>query len=98
LKTTIQVDPAYLTEDVIAAIKKALLKFFDFNNLQLGQGIHLSDIYAVIQAVDGVTAALIDYLDYKASGSPSLNVHLLIEPDHIAALNEADLEILSDLT
>jgi hypothetical protein len=98
LKATVQVDPAYLTEDVISAVRKAALEFFDFNNLQLGQGIHLSDIYAVIQAVDGVTATLVNYLDYKASGFPSLNVHLLIEPDYIAALNEADLGILSDLT
>jgi hypothetical protein len=97
LKAAIQVDLAYLTEDVIRAVKKALLKFFDFDNLQLGQGIHLSDIYAVIQALNGVTAARIDHLDFKNPGSPSLNVHLLIEPDYIAVLNETDLEILSNI-
>ncbi|MHC4095302.1 MAG: putative baseplate assembly protein [Planctomycetota bacterium] len=98
VKAIIEVDPTYLTENVISTVKKAVLRFFDFDNLQLGQGIHLSDIYAVIQAVDGVTATLINYLDYETSASHSLNAHLLIEPELIAALNEVDLEILSDLT
>ncbi len=98
IKAAINVDDSYSTESVVAGVKKAVLEFLSFNNLQLGQAVHLSDIYAVIQSVEGVTAVLIDYLDYKTSGSPSSNVHLRIEQDRIAALNKSDLQILSGLT
>lgn len=99
LQAIIQVDPAYVEDDVISVAKKAVLNYFDFNNLQLGQGIHLSDIYAVLQAVEGVTAVVINQLDYRQPG-PALKAraHLLIEPDQIAALKEADLNISYNLT
>jgi len=99
LQAIIRVDPAYVEDDVISVAKKAVLNYFDFNNLQLGQGIHLSDIYAVLQAVEGVTAVVINQLDYRQPG-PTLKAraHLLIEPDQIAALKEADLNISYNLT
>lgn len=99
LEAVIQVDyPAYLEENVIAAARTAVLNYFDFNNLQLGQGIHLSDMYAVLQGVEGVIAVDITSLYYREAEEPSLETHLRIEPDQIAALEEADLTISSDFT
>lgn len=97
LKAVIQADSKYLKEEVLSAARRKVLNYFDFNNLQLGQAIHLSDIYAVLQSVKGVNAAVIKYLDYK-SQLPKIEAHLPIAPDRIATLNNADLKISLNLT
>lgn len=98
LKALIQVAPAYLEENVLAAVRMAVFNYFDFENLQLGQGIHLSDMYAVLQAVPGVTAAVIEHFDYYQESPPALKVHLQIASDRIATLEKFELEVTSDVT
>jgi len=62
----IQVDtPNYVREDVQVAVTQALLDRFAFDNVDLGQAIHISDIYAVIQNVAGVVGADVDELQFK---------------------------------
>lgn len=102
LKVIIQVDPAYVEGDTLSAARTAVLNYFDFDNLQLGQGIHLSNIYGELQKVKGVKAVKIEYLDYVEkdtkvidSSPPSLIAHIIIESNQIAALKNEDLIIES---
>jgi predicted phage baseplate assembly protein len=93
LVVNIQVDVAYIAEDVQASVRTALLDYFAFDNLDLGQPIHLSDLYRVIHTVTGVVAADIDNLNFKlTAGTPSKN-HLAIAPNEIATMAEADLVV-----
>lgn len=109
LKVVIQVHPTYMDEEVLPLARKAVMGYFD--GLQLGQGIHLSNVYSIVQAPAGVAAAVIEYFDYKGAGSiaihdqsgkviviPSLKEYLAVEPNEIAALYDADLQIATDLT
>ena len=90
----IKVDtPRYVEETVRAGVREAVLRFFGFENMQLGQAVHLSDIYAVIQAVEGVVGTLIVHLYYRETSSPTLGEHLPIEPNRIAVLDTVDLVI-----
>lgn len=52
---------------VQAAVAKALAEHFAFENTNLGQAVHLSSVYAAIQAVDGVVAADVNRLNFKNS-------------------------------
>lgn len=65
VEASIQVDPDYVDEDVQAATENALQNYFAFENLDLGQPIHLSDIYRVLQEVEGVVAVDINRLQFK---------------------------------
>ncbi|WP_455392366.1 putative baseplate assembly protein [[Eubacterium] cellulosolvens] len=103
LTAIIEVDPNYIEKKVLAAANDAVLDYFSFDNLQLGQGIHLSNIYGVLQEIEGVSAARILHLYYKlddnSNGSSNIiEPHLQIEPNQIAALNDDDLEIISGST
>lgn len=100
LKTTIKVDLYYLKEKVLKEVRTSILEYFKFENLQLGQGIHLSNIYATMQSVEGVNAVRVEYFDYKKNEDipPSLSLfsHIRIKPDQIASLEDFDLEIVTD--
>ncbi len=61
----IECNPAYLTENVKKAVQKALREYFAFENLALGQPIHLSDLYRLLQHVTGVVAVDINGLQFK---------------------------------
>jgi len=63
LSAEVRVTPSYLWEDVSAAVRQALLVAFGFDSRELGQSLWLSEVYAVIQAVDGV-----DYVSVKTFG------------------------------
>jgi predicted phage baseplate assembly protein len=61
-------DPDFLPEKVLAGVAAALsagqnpdgtLGLFAFDRLDFGLSLHLSDIYAAVQAVPGVSAALV---------------------------------------
>jgi len=58
----VQVDPAYDPAVVLPAIDRALRDAFSFAAREFGQAVALSSVYAVVQAVAGVTAARIDAL------------------------------------
>jgi hypothetical protein len=49
------------------AVADALAGRFAFANTALGQAVHLSDVYAVVQNVAGIVAADVNQLQYKAA-------------------------------
>jgi len=64
VEVSIQVHADYVAADVQTAAGKALQNYFAFDNLDLGQPIHLSDIFQVLQDVKGVVAVDVDYLNF----------------------------------
>jgi uncharacterized phage protein gp47/JayE len=61
----ILVSPVYAQNNVQTAVLAALLDALSFDNLNLGQSIHLSFLYAVMQAVAGVVAVDITLLGFR---------------------------------
>jgi hypothetical protein len=59
------VDPARSQSDVLAAVTAAVLAALSFDALELGEALHLSVIYAVLQGVTGVVAADVTQLAFK---------------------------------
>ena len=102
IEALIQVNPYYVDEKVQAAAEDALLDYFAFENLDLGQPIHLSDIYRVLQDVEGVVAVDINRLQYKyeddqtshgATAEP-VQGHLRILPAELAAIEQSRTDAL----
>jgi predicted phage baseplate assembly protein len=62
----LDVDPTRVPADVQAAAQAALINYLSFDNLQFGQPIFLSSIYAQLQAVPGVVAADVLLLQFKS--------------------------------
>ncbi len=92
----LNVDEAYEPSDVRAAVEKVLLEHFAFKNRGLGQAVHLSDLYGIIQDVDGVDSLRITRLQFKnpddehpgAGGNPVLP-HLWLLPRELATVEDA---------
>ena len=57
LEAKLWIDPARSAADVVAATSDSVLNALSFDALELGQALHLSFIYAVLQSVPGVVAA-----------------------------------------
>jgi hypothetical protein len=85
LDGNITVDAAYVEEDVLDDVKSALREKFSFEVRQFGRPVHLSDVYAVIQAVAGVIAVDIDRL-YRTDETESIPTDMRLN----AALPEKD--------
>ncbi len=62
---TLQIAPTYVNATVQAAAQAALEACFAFDNRQFGQAVHLSDVYAVLQSVEGAISVDVDLLGYK---------------------------------
>ncbi len=56
------VDPAYLEDDVLAAVEAVLRAAFAFEARGFGQPVHASEVIALIQAVTGVVAVDLNLL------------------------------------
>lgn len=65
LRGTVDVDRRYVAKDVLAGVQAAVLAALSFDAVELGEPVHLSDIYRVIQDVEGVVASDIDELQPK---------------------------------
>ena len=59
------IDPKRATADVLAAAAQAMAAALSFDALALGQSVHLSAIYAVLQGVPGVVAADVTGLGFR---------------------------------
>ncbi len=57
--------PDRVAKDVLTSARDALREFFAFDNLDLGQPIYLSDVYQVLQDVEGVEAVDVNHLQFK---------------------------------
>ncbi|HEX7151253.1 MAG TPA: hypothetical protein VF618_07175 [Thermoanaerobaculia bacterium] len=85
----LQVDAAYLLDDVRRRAEEALTAFFAFDRLDLGLTIHVSEVYAALQNVTGVVAVRLDRLR-RADGGAEVGDHIRIHPYEIATLATAD--------
>jgi hypothetical protein len=90
VQATLQVDEAHLLENVQKGAEEALAAYFAFDARGLGQPVHLSDIYALLQRVTGVVGARITKLK-KKSGGANIGDHILLQGDQIATLAAADM-------
>ncbi len=62
---TLQVDERHVAAEVEATARAALLDALSFEALEFGLPLHLSDIYAVLQGVDGVRWVDVDLFHFK---------------------------------
>ncbi|NBF39161.1 MAG: putative baseplate assembly protein [Spirochaetes bacterium] len=86
LKLTLQTHEDYRATDVKEAAATAVQEFFAFDDRSLGQDVHQSDLYHLLQNVDGVVAVRID--DFFGSGRSLNSVgRLPIATDELAVLN-----------
>ncbi|HEX3587834.1 MAG TPA: putative baseplate assembly protein, partial [Candidatus Angelobacter sp.] len=93
---TIFVSADHVVDDVLAAVQAAITGYFAFDNQQFGQPMHLSNVYAVVQGVSGVTGADITTLEYKKASdamfhgatSDAAQMHLRIDGDELAVLED----------
>jgi hypothetical protein len=94
-------DPARLSEDVQRAARDALLAELAFDNRELGEALHESDVLAALQSgagVVGVDLNVLRYLDDAdriGHGMPTDAVlaHVPIAADELATLDPADLVV-----
>jgi hypothetical protein len=89
----IKIDPDYEAEKVLAAANDTLRDIFSFGKRQFGQPVNLSEVIALVQAVDGVVAVDIDSL-YRTGETVKLNSRLEAELPHggdPASLGAAEL-------
>lgn len=71
VEAAIKVDEDYSDDQVQAEALTVLESYFDFDNLDLGQPIHLSDLYQAIQNVEGVVAVDMNRLQFKYAADRS---------------------------
>ena len=75
----VKVNPDYLPDAVLQAVEERLRETFSFDARDFGQAVALSEILAVMQGVEGVTAVNVKklYLDNQASPSPEATLFAL---------------------
>jgi hypothetical protein len=99
-----------LTDEVSAAVEAAIEEYFEFDERRFAQAVHLSDIYAEAQGVDGVVSVRVNVLRYQSdavavahgAGPEQAIVHLGIDPARPAttphaAPSGAELAVLGSL-
>jgi hypothetical protein len=89
----IKVDPDYEAEKVLTEANDTLRDTFSFAKRQFGQPVNLSEVIALVQAVEGVVAVDIDSL-YRTGATVKLNSRLEAELPHggdPASLGAAEL-------
>ncbi|RYE05644.1 MAG: hypothetical protein EOP51_34425 [Sphingobacteriales bacterium] len=73
LEAKIEIDPAYIAQNVINAVDACLRETFSFKQRQLGQLVSQSEVIATIQRVDGVKAVDLDKLYRTEDAGIQLN-------------------------
>jgi len=94
IELAVKVDPDYDPSAVLRAVADAVALFLDFDSVEFGEAIHLSDVFTAVQDVPGVVAADVDRLQYKhaadvtshAVGPQPVAPHLWIFPDELPVL------------
>jgi len=72
---SIIVDDRYVTADVLAAARAALLLDLAFDQRRFAQPVYLSEIFAVLQNVAGVVAVDVNALDLKSTDATFRAAH-----------------------
>ncbi len=88
VEAIVQVDPAHLLENVKKSAEERIGQYFTFAARELGQVVHLSEVYAALQNLTGVIAVRITRLRRK-SGGPEVGDHVLLQPYELAMLATA---------
>jgi hypothetical protein len=70
---TIRIESVYVASKVGEAARAALLAALSFDSLRFGQPISLSDVYAVLQQVEGVSSVDIDQFQFKDQSAAFLS-------------------------
>jgi uncharacterized phage protein gp47/JayE len=65
LSAALWIDPAYDSTAVVGTANQAMVDALSFDSLDLAESIHLSQIYAILQKVPGVTGADVTRLGFK---------------------------------
>ena len=65
VKATVRVNPNYVASKVGAAAREALLQALSFTSMKFGQPVSISDVYAVLQQVEGVISVDVDLFHFK---------------------------------
>jgi hypothetical protein len=92
LTFTLQTRDEYRDSDVKEAAVAAVQEFFAFDDRSLGQDLHRSDLYHLLQNVDGVVAVRIDDLSGPGRSLNSVG-RLPIAADELAALHPQSPQI-----
>jgi hypothetical protein len=96
IRVAILVAPEFVVADVQKAAQEALVASLAFEHVQLGQAVHLSDVFAVVQAVAGVAACDVDKLEFKdpadrtshGASADAVQPRLRIFPGELPALED----------
>jgi predicted phage baseplate assembly protein len=102
VEAAISVDADYVSDDVKADAEAALSDYFEFDNLDLGQAIHLSDLYRVLQQVEGVVAVDVNRLQFKkiadrtshGATSKPVEAHLAIFATELATIEDGATDLV----
>ncbi len=102
MEAAIFISPDYVADDVLAAVQAAVNSYFSFDNLQFGEPIHLSNVYAGIQNVAGVVGADMVTLQFKnpsdaishGASADAVQIHLRINDDELAVLEDPNTDAI----
>ena len=72
MRATMQVAADHDAEAVTAAAREAVLAALSFDAVEIGHALHLSQVFAVLQSIDGVVAVDVDELGFAAAGAAEL--------------------------
>jgi len=75
ISAALKVDPDFLSELVIAEAEQELRDTFSFETREFGQPVHLSEVIATLQRINGVVAVNVTGL-YRSDQSAVQNEHL----------------------
>ena len=75
LTASLKIDPVFIPEKVLAEAEAKLRDEFSFAKRAFGQPVHLSEVFAVLQKIEGVVAVNITTL-HRSNETADLNQHL----------------------
>jgi predicted phage baseplate assembly protein len=70
IAANLKINPNFISDQVLETVRQKLQDQFSFDARNFGQGVALSEVIAVIQAVPGVTAVDVDQF-YRVGDSPT---------------------------
>jgi hypothetical protein len=93
VEANVKVDPDYVSTKVLAAVEQAMRAAFSFDARSFGQPVTLSEVMAVMQAVEGVIAVDVTAL-YRKGSKVFLNFQIAAavpQPGTDGAISPAEL-------
>jgi hypothetical protein len=91
MKAKLQVKQGYLADKVAAAVRSALTGHFSFTGRDFGQAVTGSEVIALIQGIEGVEMADLDFLKQGSHREPLLPARIAWWDRDIGSLHAAEL-------